>query len=80
MHKKIIGSVSKSLSVSILIGIIGFIGSILLARLLTVEERGIYGILITIISLSAIISTISIDQSLIVAVKKNKFKCFIITI
>ena len=71
MHKKIIGSVSKSLSVSILIGIIGFIGSILLARLLTVEERGIYGILITIISLSAIISTISIDQSLIVAVKKK---------
>ena len=71
MHKKIIGSVSKSLSVSILIGIIGFIGSILLARLLTVDERGIYGILITIISLSAIISTISIDQSLIVAVKKK---------
>ena len=71
MHKKIIGSVSKSLSVSILIGIIGFICSILLARLLTVEERGIYGILITIISLSAIISTISIDQSLIVAVKKK---------
>ena len=57
MHKKIIGSVSKSLSVSILIGIIGFIGSILLARLLTVDERGIYGILITIISLSVLSSS-----------------------
>ena len=69
--KKIIDSIFKSLSVSILIGIFGFIASVLLARLLTVEERGIYGILITIISLSAIISAISLDQSLIVAVKKK---------
>lgn len=70
-------SLFKSYLSSILIGIIGFFTSIILARYLTIEDRGSLGVLITILSISTIISTLSFDQSIIIQSKKMIKKIFI---
>lgn len=70
-------SLFKSYLSSILIGILGFFTSIILARYLTIEDRGSLGILITILSISTIISTLSLDQSIIIQSKKMIKKIFI---
>ena len=70
-------SLFKSYLSSILIGILGFFTSIILARYLTIEDRGSLGVLITILSISTIISTLSLDQSIIIQSKKMIKKIFI---
>ena len=63
-------SLFKSYLSSILIGILGFFTSIILARYLTIEDRGSLGVLITILSISTIISSLSLDQSILIQSKK----------
>lgn len=70
-------SLIKSYLSSILIGVISFFISIILARYLTIEDRGSLGVLITILSISTIISTLSLDQSIIIQSKKMIKKIFI---
>jgi len=70
-------SLIKSYLSSILIGVISFFISIILARYLTIDDRGSLGVLITILSISTIISTLSLDQSIILQSKKMIKKIFI---
>ena len=70
-------SLIKSYLSSILIGVISFFISIILARYLTIEDRGSLGVLITILSISTIISTLSLDHSIIIQSKKMIKKIFI---
>lgn len=70
-------SLIKSYLSSILIGVISFFISIIVARYLTIEDRGSLGVLITILSISTIISTLSLDQSIIIQSKKMIKKIFI---